>query len=119
MEVLHHVWALERATVAEVRDLILEERDVAYTTVMTVMKNLADKGYLDFVKEGRTYVYSPATQPQDVQHGLLRGLLDKVFHGSPAALVQTLVQHEEISDVDRAELRRILDQMEEDNDDAD
>ena len=52
MEVLHHVWDLGRATVADVQARILRERKVAYTTVMTVMKKLADKGYLQFEMDG-------------------------------------------------------------------
>lgn len=114
MEVLHHVWNLGTATVADVRERILDERDIAYTTVMTVMKKLADKGYLEYEKEGRTYVYSPARQPDEVQHSLLRRLMDRVFKGSPMALMQTLVQHEDLSEEERAEIRHLIDQMEDD-----
>jgi len=108
MEVLHHVWDLGEATVADVRERILDNREIAYTTVMTVLKKLADKGYLDFYKEGRSYVYHAAQQPDAVQHNLLQRLMDKVFHGSPTALVQTLVQRENLSDEERRELKSIL-----------
>ena len=112
MEVLHHVWDLGEATVADVRERILEEREVAYTTIMTVMKKLADKGYLQYHKDGRTYVYAPAQEPNKVQHSLLRRLMESVFEGSPMALVQTLVQHEDLSDEERDEIRQIIDAME-------
>jgi rRNA maturation endonuclease Nob1 len=112
MEVLHHVWDLEEATVAQVRDRILEDRDVAYTTVMTVLKTLAEKGYLAYHKEGRSYVYEPAQQPDEVQHSLLQRLMNKVFHGSPTALVQTLVQREELTDTERSEIKEIIDALE-------
>ncbi len=115
MEVLHHVWALDTATVADVRERILADRDIAYTTVMTVMKKLADKGYLEYEKDGRTYVYSPARQPGEVQHSLLRRLMDRVFKGSPMALMQTLVKHEDLSDAERAEIRAMIEAMEEDD----
>ncbi len=114
MEVLHHVWDLGEATVADVRERVLEERDVAYTTIMTVMKKLADKGYLQYHKEGRTYVYAPAQEPDKVQHSLLRRLMESVFEGSPMALVQTLVQHENLSDAQRDEIRQMIDAMEDD-----
>ncbi|MFB6272287.1 MAG: BlaI/MecI/CopY family transcriptional regulator [Salinibacter sp.] len=113
MEVLHHVWDLGEATVADVRERILEDRDVAYTTVMTVLKKLAEKGYLDYHKEGRSYVYKPAEEPNAVQHSLLQRLMDKVFQGSPSALVQTLVQREDLSDDERAEIRTLIDALEE------
>jgi len=121
MEVLHHVWDLGEATVADVRERILEDRDVAYTTIMTVLKKLADKGYLTYHKEGRSYVYAPAQQPNEVQHSLLRRLMEKVFHGSPSALVQTLVQREDLSDAERREIKNIIDALEasEETDDDD
>jgi predicted transcriptional regulator len=112
MEVLHHVWELQEATVNQVRDRILEDRKVAYTTIMTVMKNLADKGYLKYHKEGVTYVYSPAVEPESVRFSLLKDLVQKVFKGSPGQLVQTLVKNEDISDKERREIQNLIDDME-------
>lgn len=122
MEVLHHVWDLGEATVSDVRERILEDREVAYTTVMTVLKKLAEKGYLEYHKEGRSYVYEPAEEPDAVQHSLLQRLMEKVFQGSPSALVQTLVQREELSDEERKEIKALIDALEEaeaDSDDVD
>lgn len=117
MEVLKLVWELGEATVNDVRDRILEERDVAYTTIMTVMKNLADKGYLTYEKDGRTYVYRPARSADEVRHSLLRELMGKVFEGSASALVQTLVQHEELSEQERERIQALIDRMDEEDDD--
>jgi predicted transcriptional regulator len=114
MEVLHLVWELERATVSDVRERILQHRNVAYTTVMTVMKNLADKGFLNYEKKGNAYVYFPGREAEEVRHSLLHGLLRKVFKDSPAALVQTLVTHEDLSDEDRREIMDLIRHMEED-----
>jgi predicted transcriptional regulator len=119
MEVLHHVWDLGEATVADVRERILDDRDVAYTTVMTVLKKLAEKGYLTYRKDGRSYVYSPAQQPDEVQHSLLQRLMEKVFHGSPSALVQTLVQRENLSEGERHKINNILGALEASEDDSD
>ncbi len=116
MEVLHHVWDLGRATVAEVQARVLRERKVAYTTVMTVMKNLADKGYLQFEKEGATYVYSDARSSEEVQRSLVDDLVSKVFRGSSLALVQTLVRHEDLTDEERRDIKQFIEAMEEDDD---
>ncbi len=113
MEILHHVWELGEATVAEVQERILSERKVAYTTVMTIMKNLNDKGYLKYRKDGVTYVYSAAQEPENVQFNLIGKLIDKVFKGSPSALVQTLVKNENLSGEERAEIKKLIDDMEE------
>lgn len=112
MEILHHVWELGEATVAQVRERILNDRKVAYTTVMTIMKNLNDKGFLKYYKDGNTYVYSARIEPEQVQSNLVSGLIDKVFKGSTSALVQTLVKGENISEKELKELRDMIDNME-------
>lgn len=112
MEVLREVWALGRATARDVHDRITVRRRLAYTTVMTVMKNLAEKGYLQYETEGTAYVYSAARPPEEVRGSVLSGILEKVFGGSPTSLVQALVQREDLSEADRAEIRRLIDALE-------
>ncbi|WP_421773703.1 BlaI/MecI/CopY family transcriptional regulator [Gracilimonas sp.] len=112
MEILHHVWEMGEATVAQVQEEILKERKVAYTTVMTIMKNLNDKGYLKYRKDGVTYVYSARKKPEEVQSSLVSGMIDKVFKGSTSALVQTLVKRENLSEEELRELRDMIDNME-------
>ena len=120
MEVLHHVWRLEEASVADVHDRIVKSRNVAYTTVMTVMKKLARKGFLNCDSSGSRYMYTPARPPAQVRQELVQDLLDKVFHGSAAALVQTLVRGEALSAEESAEIRKVLARMaaDEEEDDA-
>jgi len=112
MEVLHHVWNAGEASVADIREQILKDRKVAYTTIMTVMKNLADKGYLKYRKEGISYIYSAAIDPSNVQYNLVDRLVKKVFHGSPKDLVQALVKNEKLSDADREEIKKLIQSME-------
>ena len=112
MEVLHHVWELGEASVSDVRERILERRNVAYTTIMTVMKNLANKGYLKYRKEGISYIYSPLKKPEDVRYNLIDRLVDNVFHGSAKDLVQALVKNENLSDEERREIKKMIEGME-------
>lgn len=112
MEILNLVWELGEASVADVREKMLDYRNVAYTTVMTIMKNLADKKYLKFRKEGLSYIYSAAVQPNEVRFSLIDRLVDKVFKGSPKDLVQTLVQNENLSEKERLEIKKIIDKLE-------
>lgn len=113
MEVLNHVWDLGEATVKQVRKRILEDREVAYTTIMTVMKNLADKGFLKYRKDGVTYVYSPAQEPDSVRSNLISNLMQKAFRGSPKQLIQALVNSDDLSANDLSEIKSMIDQMEE------
>ena len=117
MEVLRHVWALGRATVRDVHDRIRDERRIAYTTVMTVMKNLAEKDYLAVERDGKSYVYAAKRRPEEVRGSVLSGILDKVFGGDPASLVQTLVEGDALSDADREKLHRLIDGFEDTPDD--
>jgi len=112
MEVLNHVWELGEAPVSEVQKRILDTREVAYTTIMTVMKNLADKGYLKYRKEGKTYIYSAAIKPEDVRFNLVDRLVDKVFKGSPKDLVMALVKNENLTDKERKEIKKMIDSLE-------
>ena len=109
MEVLREVWALGRATARQVHDRI--ERDVAYTTVTTVMKNLADKGYLAFERDGATFVYSAARPADEVRGSLLTTVVDKIFGGSARSLIQTLAGHESLTEAEQSEVRRLIDQL--------
>lgn len=111
MEILHHVWEMDKASVSDVHERILLTRKVAYTTVMTIMKNLAEKGYLRFEKIGMAYVYSAAISPDRVKQNLIGNLVNKVFDGSPAALLQTLVSSEQITEDERSELLELIRNM--------
>lgn len=114
MEILREVWALGRASARDVHDRI--DRDVAYTTVTTVMKNLADKGYLSFEREGTSFVYTAARPAEEVRQSLLTTVVDKIFGGSARTLIQTLAGHESLSEEEQREVRRLLDQLPGDDD---
>lgn len=109
MEILRRVWDLGRATAREVHDRM--DRPVAYTTVTTVIKNLADKGYLSYERDGATFVYTAALPPEDVRQSLLSSVVDKVFGGSARALIQTLAGHESLTEAEQAEVERLLGQL--------
>ncbi|PKD45032.1 BlaI/MecI/CopY family transcriptional regulator [Rhodohalobacter barkolensis] len=112
MEILHHVWELEEASVADVRERMLEYREVAYTTVMTIMKNLADKKFLKYRKEGLSYIYSAAINPDEVRGNLVHEIVDKVFKGSTKDLVQALVNKENLTAKEREEIKNLIDNLE-------
>ena len=109
MEVLRQVWTLGRATARDVHDRI--DRDLAYTTVTTVIKNLADKGYLSYERDGATFVYTAARPAEEVRRSLLGSVVDKVFGGSARTLIQTLAGHESLTEPEQVEVRRLLDQL--------
>jgi predicted transcriptional regulator len=101
--VVQVLWERDGATVADIRDA-LADRDLATTTVATVLKRLTDADVVTRRKDGRAYVYRAAVSQRDVRRSMVGDLVDWLFGGNSEALVSHLV-HE--SDVDPAELDRL------------
>ncbi len=106
------VWRLDTATVRDVYETLRERRQIAYTTVMTMMKILEDKGYLKKKRDERAYVYRPARPEQQVVRSMVRDFVDRVFDGSTQPLLLHLVRDAHLSDEERDELLRLLDEDE-------
>lgn len=108
MDVMSVLWSLGSATVAEVKERISDP--LAYTTVLSVLQTLEEKGYVRHEGEGRAYRYFPLVDWRTAGGSELRRLLRKVFKGSPELLLVQLVQDESLS---AEQLRRIQDLLEE------
>ena len=108
LEIMHVVWSKEKATVRDVYEALRERRKVAYTSVMTVMKILEQKGYLKKMQEERAYVYQPAQPRSQVLGVMVRDFVDRVFQGAAKPLLVHLVEDERLSENDLAEIRRLL-----------
>jgi predicted transcriptional regulator len=114
-DVLQHVWKLREATVADVHERISADRPLAYTTVLTVLRNLTAKGLLMSERRGKRDYFTAARSPQTVRGGILSGLMRKLFAGSPTLLVQTLAREESLSPSERDAIRKLLDRMDADD----
>jgi predicted transcriptional regulator len=103
MEVL---WQKGSATVAEVAEALEGKGGDAYTTILTMMRIMRDKGYLRCRKEGRAHVYIPRVDRDTAARKAVRQLLGKFFAGSPGELVLSFLRDEEISLKEIDELKR-------------
>jgi BlaI family penicillinase repressor len=108
LEIMHVVWKLGHATVRDVYETLLERRKVAYTSVMTVMKILEQKGQLKKKQEDRAYVYRPARPRAQVLGVMVRDFVDRVFEGAAKPLMVHLVEDRRLSPEDLDEIRRVL-----------
>jgi len=106
--VMKIVWRREKVTVRDVYEELLQRRKIAYTTVMSALKTLEQKGYLRArQQQERAYVYE-ATQPQQqVIRGMVREFVERVFNGSARPLVAHLIEDDRISDADLREIARL------------
>jgi BlaI family penicillinase repressor len=116
LAIMKVVWRLEQVTVRDVYQALQDQRPVAYTTVMTMMRILETKGYLRKRRRDRAYVYRPARARQQVVGAMVRDFLDRVFDGASRPLLLHLTENERLSDRERQALRRLIDEIEEDSD---
>ena len=101
LDVMTLLWAHGSGTVAEVRAAL--DASLAYTTVLTILRNLEAKGFVRREEEGRAHRYFPKVKQQGAQRNALRRLIDTLFVGSPEALLAQLVDEHDLSP---EELRR-------------
>jgi predicted transcriptional regulator len=110
LAIMKVVWRLGHPTVRDVYEALLESRHIAYTTVMTMMNILETKGYLKKEKHDRAYRYRPARPERAVISSMVREFVNRVFDGAPRPLLLQLVKEGRLTDAERRELRRLIDQ---------
>ena len=106
LDVMSVLWDVGPATVAEVRERIAD--DLAYTTVLTILRTLEQKGYVSHTEDGRAHRYKPLVKREVAGRTALRRLVDKVFDGSPELLLTQLVSDKNLSDEELRRLRKLL-----------
>jgi BlaI family penicillinase repressor len=107
LEIMKVVWERDKTTVRDVYEALLERRKVAYTTVMTMMKILEQKGFLKKSQEDRAHVYRPAQPKGQVIGAMVREFVNRVFNGSAEPLLVHLVEEHHLSQKDLEEIARL------------
>ncbi len=102
------IWQREAVTVRDVYEELLQRRKIAYTTVMTTMRTLEQKGYLKASQENRAYTYKPAHPKNQVVKKMVREFVDRVFNGSAQPLMVHLLEDQQLSASDLREIRRMV-----------
>lgn len=106
LEVMGVLWELGSGTVTEVREQLPVE--LAYTTVLTILRNLEEKGFVVHEAEGRAHRYFPRVARNEARTTLVGRLVDKLFHGSAEQLLVHLVRDRQLSADDLMRIRRAL-----------
>ena len=112
LAIMKVVWRTDEATVRDVYEALQETRPVAYTTVMTMMRILQEKGYLTKATNDRAHVYRPAKPRQQVIGGMVRDFLDRVFDGASDPLLVHLARDNKLTPKQRRIVRQLLDEKE-------
>jgi BlaI family transcriptional regulator, penicillinase repressor len=107
LDVMTVLWVRGSGTVAEVKAALRD--DLAYTTVLTVLRILESKGHVRHEGEGRAHRYFAVIEERAARRGAVHQLLQRFFDGSPELLLTELVSDRNLSAKDLRRLRRVLD----------
>ena len=105
-EIMEVLWDHGPSTVTEVKERVVDE--LAYTTVLTILRNLEGKGYVTHDPEGKAHRYSALIQRDAARRSALRAMADKFFKGSTAMLLTHLVADERLQPAEVKRLRAML-----------
>jgi predicted transcriptional regulator len=108
LEIMKVVWERGSATVREVYEELLKQRKIAYTTVMTMMGILEQKGRLNKEVSERAYVYTPAEPQGKVVGSMVKDFIARMFNGSAQPLLVHLAENRDLRQEDLDEISRLL-----------
>jgi len=110
--IMQILWRNGEASVKEITAELSKTKPTAYTTMQTMCKILAEKGYADFRKDGRAFLYSAKITEKEAQQSALTTLLNRFFGGSSQLLTQHLMEE---SDVDLNALQQLQNKIDQKN----
>ena len=106
LEVMSVLWRLGSATVTEVRDALPEK--LAYTSVLSALQTLEEKGYVRHAAEGRAYRYFPLVEAERAGGSALARIRDAIFHGSAERMFAQMVSDRKLPRAELERMRRLL-----------
>jgi predicted transcriptional regulator len=104
LEMMNIIWRIGPCSIAQVVEQLREKRELAYTSVSTIVRILEQKGYVRSAKAGRGHLYSAMVAKDDYQAMTLEHMVSHVFDGTPSLLVKRLLDSEALT---RDELEQI------------
>ncbi|MCW3058870.1 MAG: BlaI/MecI/CopY family transcriptional regulator [Capsulimonas sp.] len=112
--ILQVLWHLGSGTVRDVHNRLSENREIGYTSVLKTLQIMTEKELVLRDERERAHIYTPAFSEESAQGTIVTDLLARVFGGSAQHLVLRALQVKPATPEERAEIRRLLDEMEED-----
>lgn len=110
LEILKVLWDHSPLSARDVRDRLKEQsgRDLAYSSVITMLNIMVRKGYLARRKDGKAFLFTPRVQRESVAGEMTGDLLSRLFDGSASAMVLNLIETADLDAEELAELRRLI-----------
>ena len=111
-QIMNALWANSPATARQIADRLAGSVDWAYTTIKTMLTRLSDKKAVRESKKGNMSVYEPLVTKQAARRSALKGLVNQAFEGAFGPLMHFLVEDQKLSDTQKEELLKALEQTE-------
>jgi predicted transcriptional regulator len=108
LRLMNVLWERGPSTVAGVVAALPEEVELAYSTVLTTLRILEEKGYLRHAKEGRAYVYHPVVDREQVSRNAVRYVLSRFFDDRRDQLVLSILNDADVSDTELRRLKKLI-----------
>jgi len=110
LEMMTILWKIEPCTINQIIEKLPKERNLAYTSVATIIRILEQKGIVKSKKENRFYIYSALVTKEEYEQSSLTHLITNVFEGDPSLLVKRLLSNKNINKTELSELQKLLEQ---------
>lgn len=110
LELMTILWRIEEGSVSDVIANLPEERKLAYTSVSTILRILEQKEILKTRKEGRGHIYIPLVKKSDYEARTVKHVVDRVFDGTPVALVRQLLDTVKLNEDDLKQIKNLINQ---------
>ncbi len=111
--IMNILWRKKEISVREATDILSTEGPVAYTTVLTMFKILKDKGYVQYRKQGKAFIYHAIVNQTEARKSALSKLIDQLFNGSPEILAQHLMTENHMDLAELSALKKAVDDTDE------
>ncbi len=108
LEMMNVIWRIGPCSVAQVQEQLRPQRELAYTSVSTIVRILEQKGYVTSEKEGRGHRYEASVAKEAYQAMSLKRLVSDVFDGAPSILVQRLLDSKALTPEELAQIKSLL-----------
>ena len=112
LAILRVLWERGPSTVRQVFEVMSEEKELGYTTVLKMLQIMNEKGLVERDARDRVHVFTTAQSQTQTQRNMLNDLLDKAFGGSSTSLVMQALATQKASPEELVEIRKLLDQAE-------
>ena len=108
LELMNILWDIGEGSVRDIMGNLPAGRELAYTSVSTMIRILEKKGIVLSTKVGRGHLYRPLVERKDYEKVSVDGLIKNVFQGAPLSVVKCLIEDEKLSQQEIAELKSLL-----------